>query len=92
MVTLTLHPQKNSKAIRLVLKRSEEGESWEEIAPAGDDLIKALDKLLKTANIRYNSLKVIKVYPEQGASLTSLRLAKTFQQALNTVKSLKTQK
>ncbi|MBI3334957.1 MAG: hypothetical protein HY001_00455 [Candidatus Portnoybacteria bacterium] len=86
---LVLSPLANSKAIKLVLEDNATRQQWEEIAPTGDDLVGALDKLLEMANIEITSVETVRVYPEKEASLTSLRLAKTFQQALNIAKSIK---
>lgn len=92
MVTLTLYPEENSKAIRLVLTRKKRGESWEDIASTGDDLIQTLDKILKKANMKCNSLEAIRISPQPWGSITSRRLAMVFQQALYIAISMKPKK
>jgi len=83
---LTLSPLANSKAIKLVVEDNATKQRWEEIAPTGDDLVRALDKLLKNAKIAVLSLERVKVFCVKKSSLTSVRLAKTFQQALTIAK------
>lgn len=92
MATLTLYPQEDSKAITLVLTSGEAAKRWEETAPAGDDLVKTLDKILKRANIQCNSLEAIIVSPQPWGSITSRRLATVFQQALYIAISMKPKK
>lgn len=89
---LILYPQKDSKAIRLVLEKKGNGESFEEIALSGEDLVKTLDKILKKTNIELTSLEVITVSPQLWGSITSRRLATVFQQALYIAISTKPKK
>lgn len=81
-VTLTLQTQPHSRLIRLFLVSKHSGERWEQDASSGEELVKALDNLLKCAKMESNSLTRIDVVCAKESSLTSFRLAKTFQQAL----------
>ena len=86
---LILQPIGNSRAIKLTLQGKAKGELYEEIALTGEDLIQTLDKLLKRANIDHILISSVTISAEKGASLTSLRLAKTFEQALSIAHSIK---
>jgi hypothetical protein len=89
MMKLILKPLGKSRAIKLILRGKDRSDSYEEIAVTGEDLIETLDKLLKKANIGHILISSVTISAEKGASLTSLRLAKTFAQALSIAHSSK---
>jgi len=91
-VILTLQTQPHSRLIHLILVGSKSQERWEEDAGSGEELVRALDNLLKCAKMERNSLTRIDVVCPRESSLTSFRLAKTFQQALVIANSLKPKK
>lgn len=84
---LSIVPLSDSKVIKLRL--SDGSRQWEAIALTGEGLVETLDKLLKRANIGHILISSVTISAEKGASLTSLRLAKTFQQALSIAHSIK---
>lgn len=86
---LILQPLGDSRAIKLILQGKGKSERYEEIALTGEDLVETLDKLLKRANIGHILISSVTISAEKGASLTSLRLATTFQQALSIAHSIK---
>lgn len=88
MAKLILQPLGDSRAIKLILQ-GEGGERHEEIAMTGEELVEALDKLLKKANIGHILISSVTISADKRASLTSLRLAKTFAQALSIAHSIK---
>jgi len=91
-VILTLSTQSHSRLIHLLLVSQKSQERWEEDASSGEELVKALDNLLKCAKMESNLLTRIDVVCAKESSLTSFRLAKTFQQALVIANSLKPRK
>lgn len=77
---LTLLLQGHSREIILALE-GKQGH-WEDRADNAEGLIVSLDKILKSAKIGVRSIRSIRVTCPGKTSLTSFRLAKTFQKAL----------
>lgn len=88
-MTLTVRISQG-KAITLILKSG--SHTWQEVAPVGEDLVETLDKILKRAKIGIQSIKSksIRIVGAKEGSLTSVRLAKTFQKALAIANEVRT--
>lgn len=85
ILTLSLHEHARHITLALTHKK----QRWEGEAQNSEELIKALDKILKKAKIGINAVRKVQVTCPKETSLTSFRLATTFQQALTIVKAIK---
>lgn len=82
---LTLIALVNSKAIKVILEGKDK--KWGAVAPNGEAVVTALDKLFKRAKMNVTLLEKIHVLAEDHSSLISICLAKTIQKLLSIAKN-----
>ena len=72
--------ERGRSRIEIILDNN--GKKYKKTAGHTDNVLSALDKLLKSAKIKVESLKDIKIEAHKEAGLTSLRIIKSIAKAL----------